>query len=68
VYCYNFNGEYVCKYGSAKEAAEHVYGFRNTILDCCNGRKLSYKGFIWRHNLETIDKNIIERVNKRKRL
>lgn len=68
VYCYDLQGNYVTKYKNSTEAGKSVNGFPSTINDVCGGRRLSYKGFIWRRNITTIDQDIIKRVNKRKRV
>lgn len=68
VYCYDLQGNFLRKYKNATEAGASVKGYPTPISDVCCGRKLSYKGFIWRRQLESIDKDIIKRINKRKRI
>jgi group I intron endonuclease len=66
IYCYDFEGKFVAEYNSTKEAADVVNGSVNCIRNCCLGISLTHKGFIWRDNKEEIDKEIIEKLSKRK--
>ena len=64
VYCYTLDGKLFKIYNSIKEAAQDVDGNIHCISNCCNGRALSHKNFIWRKELETIDTKIIEKLLK----
>lgn len=53
IYCYSKEGDYIRAFKNTKEAASFVNGIINCINDCCSGRILSYKGYLWRKQLKT---------------
>lgn len=67
VYCYDLQGNYVCEYSSAAEAAKAVGGLACPIGECCSKNKLTYKGYIWRRDKERIDANTLNRIKLRPR-
>ena len=53
VHCYSKEGDYLQTFENTREAAAFVNGIINCISDCCSGRILSYKGYLWRKQLKT---------------
>lgn len=53
VHCYSKEGDYLQTFENTREAAAYVNGIINCISDCCSGRILSYKGYLWRKQLKT---------------
>lgn len=47
VYRFNLNGDFIKKYDSCAMAAKEIGCLPSAINDCCRGRLLSYKGYIW---------------------
>lgn len=47
VYCYSLDGTYVRQYDNLRQASIELNGFNDNIRACCDGRKKSYKGFMW---------------------
>lgn len=48
---YTLDGEFVREWESISEA--HRNGFhRSHIIDCCNGKQKTHKGFIWKYKYE----------------
>lgn len=44
------NGEFICKFSTAKEAADYVKGDRSCIIKCCKGIRLgTHKGYKWKY-------------------
>lgn len=41
------NGKLIKVYESASEAARSIHGDQAHISECCNGRRLTHKGFSW---------------------
>jgi group I intron endonuclease len=53
VHCYSKEGDYLQTFENTRAAAAFVNGIINCISDCCSGRILSYKGYLWRKQLKT---------------
>lgn len=50
---YNLDGEYIKTWESATDAG-NAYGIQGAhITDCCNGKRLSCNGFLWRYENDT---------------
>lgn len=65
VYCYSLDGELLKVYDGASEAASAVGGNGNCIRNCCLGRALSHKGFIWKKEYQEIEPEILTKLKKR---
>ena len=61
VYKYDMQGRFLEKYNSIKECAKKNGVDRNGISDCCKGRVVAYKGFIYLYE----EKNYKEKLNER---
>jgi len=46
VYQYTLDGVLVCVWASVNEAGRNGFS-RGCISECCNGKRKSYKGFLW---------------------
>lgn len=54
--CYKRNGEKVGTFESVNSAAEFVGGSFRVVSACCNGKKKSGYGYIWRFSGDSFDK------------
>lgn len=60
---YSLKGEIIKIWDSASTAAKELGFVLGCIRDCCNGRKLKYRGFIWKYenlNRKQQCKNVID--------
>lgn len=46
---YNKNGEFVAEYFGAREAAKRTNIVPSSIIECCNGKRKSAGGFVWKY-------------------
>lgn len=67
---YSIDNEFVKKWDSAKEASHYINGSSSEILEVCTGKRVSYRGYIWKYtgneNLydktrESIKKELLEK-------
>lgn len=65
IYCYTLDGKLYKVYNSAKEAANAVHGNSGCINNCCAGRSLTYKGYIWRKQLQKIELETLQKLKTR---
>jgi hypothetical protein len=49
VFQFTKDGEFVCEYFGAREAARCTNIVPSSIIECCNGKRKSAGGFIWKY-------------------
>ncbi len=66
VHQYDINGNFIKEWRSISDAHQALGSKRNatTIIKCCKGKSLTYKGFIWRYAEDAFDKFRTTRVKK----
>ena len=64
IYCYDLNGTYIKTYNCAYDAVAEVGGSYKGIHSCCAKQRLTYKGFIWRHEFCIIEPDILTRIKR----
>lgn len=55
IYQYDMNGNFIKAWNGPKEAAEffNAPGSATNISACCNGRRKSFRGYIWKREMDT---------------
>lgn len=57
---YGLDGSLVSTYRSAKHAADFLGNVASsTIVGCCTGRKMTYKGYIWRFEGDVVSVDVL---------
>lgn len=60
--CYDLFGNYIKSYNSTREAINEIGGVTGGITYCCNRKILTYRGFIWRKEKDTVENSVLERI------
>ena len=64
---FDLNGNFIQKFYSANEAARQITGDKknsNGILNVCNGKSKTYKGYIWKYDKNYVKKSYKIKNNK----
>ena len=64
VYQYDLQGNFVCSFVTAKQAADKTGKNSTSIIKCCNGQIPHYSGYIWRYTYRQKIKSTFKPINK----